>query len=244
MKLSEIGARVAAALGKKNEDIILSYRALRRTVGLMGMLLPFACVAGGLCFAGVAVLESISMYYYSNMRDLVCGTLVVVAIFLLCYKGYDLVDRIVTIAAGVFGLGVPAFPCRNRLDPAEFVGIFQLTPDVSDLFHVATSAAFLGILACMSLFLFTKSDPDKRPSPRKKARNVVYVVCGVMMAASLLAIVACHFLMPEELLNELRIVLICETSSLFFFGVSWFVKGETFLRDPKTDRAPQPPAGC
>ncbi|MEJ2664743.1 MAG: DUF998 domain-containing protein, partial [Spirochaetia bacterium] len=81
---------------KKNRSIIISYIALRRLIGILGMLLPFICILGGLLFAALYVEPSISDYYYTNMRDFFVGLLFGVSLFLITYKGYELIDDIVT----------------------------------------------------------------------------------------------------------------------------------------------------
>ncbi|MHC1705386.1 MAG: hypothetical protein AB9846_15880 [Tenuifilaceae bacterium] len=56
-------------LNKGNNSIIISYKALRRLIGILGILLPVICIIGGFWFAKDPVQQSISLYYYTNMRD-------------------------------------------------------------------------------------------------------------------------------------------------------------------------------
>jgi hypothetical protein len=74
-----------------------------------------------------------------------------------------------------------------------------------------------------ALFLFPKSDPKKvKPLPRdKRARNWIYIFCGVAMVICLLWAIRASFtgapiFWPEALALE-------------FFAVSWLVKGRADL---------------
>lgn len=61
---------------KKNNSQIYSYVALRRTVGWIGILLPFVLMTGNtLLFKGKMPLPNISMYYFSGMHDVFVGAI-------------------------------------------------------------------------------------------------------------------------------------------------------------------------
>ena len=113
---------------KRNRSIIISYLSLRRLIGILGILLPFICVLGGLLFSDLPVRSSISSYYHTNMRDFFVCLLVGVSLFLLTYKGRERIDNIVTSIIGFTGLGVAVLPCLNSLALTEPVGIFQINP--------------------------------------------------------------------------------------------------------------------
>ena len=116
-------------LDKKNDNLIISYKALRRLIGILGILLPVINILGGCLIGEEPIQQSISMYYYTNMRDFLVGLLFVVSLFLITYKGYNLIDLIVSSIIGIAGLGVAIFPCFNELFITQRVGIFQLFPD-------------------------------------------------------------------------------------------------------------------
>ncbi|HAK44901.1 MAG TPA: hypothetical protein DCO79_03125 [Spirochaeta sp.] len=71
-------------LRNRNKSIIISYYTLRRLIGILGILLPFICMFGGLA-AGIEVQSSVSAYYHSNMRELFTGLMSCMAVFLLTY---------------------------------------------------------------------------------------------------------------------------------------------------------------
>jgi len=75
-------------LESQNKNLIISYLAMRRLIGILGIALPIIVVAGGFIQDGTAIQGSISGYYYTNMHDFFIGILCGVTLFLLSYKGY------------------------------------------------------------------------------------------------------------------------------------------------------------
>jgi len=72
------------------------------------------------------------------MRDFFTGLMFVVSIFLITYKGYNVIDFVITTITGVMGLGVAIFPCYNELFKTQTVGIFQLITNTSDKIHLTS----------------------------------------------------------------------------------------------------------
>jgi hypothetical protein len=209
---------------KKNDgkdDLTYSYLALRKAVGWIGILLPFALVAGMLIiFKGDAFLRNISLYYHTGMRDLLVGALCAIALFLFFYRGYDKWDNIAATLAGIFALGVAFFPTVKE---GEYNWVAYV--------HYYSAAAFLTILALISLFLFTRSEPT--PTARKIKRNRIYILCGSVMIISMMAIEV-FFLFFEKKHPDSNFVFWAETTSLVAFGISWLTKGGTLYPDRKT----------
>jgi hypothetical protein len=54
----------------QNEVAIISYLAMRRMIGILGVALPIVLVIGGFIQDEIAIQPSISGYYYTNMRDI------------------------------------------------------------------------------------------------------------------------------------------------------------------------------
>jgi hypothetical protein len=65
----------------------------------------------------------------------------------------------------------------------------------------------------------------------KKQRNVVFIICGIVMFAALIALLIMRLILGGPTFNSKPIVFILESVMLAAFGVSWLVKGETMWRD-------------
>ena len=207
-------------------SLVISYLALRKAIGILGSALPFVVSLGALILFGTGLQSSISAYYHTGMRDVFVGTLFATGFFLLSYKGYEQSDDIAGNLACVFAVGVALFPTA----PA---GTTSIGMRIVGYIHLAFAALFFLTLTYFSLFLFTKTNPNKTPTRRKLQRNTVYQVCGYTMAICILLMVV-YKLLPESLSSSLRTlkpVYWLEALAILAFGVSWLVKGETILKD-------------
>lgn len=211
--------------------MVISYLALRKAVGVLGMVLPVALLLGVFLFSKCsAIQDSISDYYFTIMGDLFVGILCAVALFLFSYKGYDRRDYIASKLASVFALGVAFFPTTGPSVESGCNFLQRNAGSVSSDIHNISAACFFGVLAYMALFLFTKGDPH--PTANKRRRNVVFRVCGYTMAAAILLLFI-YFKVPalQESLGVYKPVFILETTALWAFGFSWLTKGEMILKD-------------
>jgi MFS family permease len=216
--------------------VVLSYYTMRRMVGLIALALPFALAAGSILIALLAsghlphpLLErSISDYYYSSMRDYYVGSLSAIAAFLACSRGYDLRDEITGYLAAAFVLGVACCPSFNphgvRYTHLDF--IFGVA-------HTAFAALTYLMLAYICIFLFRKSSPQKPLTHRKRDRNRIYVVCGLIMVACMIAIVGLTIQTVVERRHPSHWLFWCEALANCALGVAWLTKGEAFMRDKR-----------
>jgi hypothetical protein len=206
---------VPGASGYKGE--LVSYITLRRVVGVLGVSLPVVLALWGFALCGcVRVQPSISDYYGLRTRDALVGILFTIGWFLFTYRGYDRKDDIAGNLAGLFALGAALFPNSGTATERHL--------------HFGSALALFLVLAYFSLFLFTKSAGT--PTPQKRIRNAIYLLCGASMLCCIVAIGVYDATLINTSLSALQPVFWLESLALWSFGVSWFVKGETLFKDP------------
>jgi len=219
---------------------VLSYYALRRTVGIIALSLPFALALGAILLALVrpghalpqpVLQRSISDYYYTPMGNYLVGGLSAIAAFLMCSRGYDLNDEIAGYFAGAFTLGVALFPAVN---PRSAVHT-RLQIEIQ-FAHTCFAALMFLALAYFCLFLFCRSSPEKRLTRRKLHRNNLYKVCGLVIVVCMIVMVSLNFPSVARWLDPIDPLLCCESLALMAFGVAWLTKGEGLLRDRPQER--------
>jgi hypothetical protein len=212
--------------GPVPRPIVDSFLYLRRGIGIIGLALPFTLVIGHDITAGRLVWrQSISSYYYTDMRNILVGSLCAIGVVLFCYK-YDRLDNVLSNIAGACAIAVALFPTAGE-HPSR-------TGRIVGGVHVAAAVLFFLLLAYFCLFLFTRSDPPAvAPRGRRKtARNRVYRVCGVIiLAAVVVGWTLDSKLTPQAFREQVNPLLWCEWAAITAFGAAWLIKGRTLLRD-------------
>lgn len=198
-------------------------KRIRNFAGFLGMILPWIALIGA-TIASKARPEifpedfwetlSISATYY--FTPALAGILTTAAIVLICYKGYDWKDELITTISGIFGLMIVIFPCKCSSSP-DLVGFFQLPVNISDKIHCTAAVLFFLLLAINSMFLFTLGESDTK---QKHIRNFIYKICGIGMFCTLPLLI-----IPFEFPAKIFVI---EAIALTFFGISWLVKGQIF----------------
>lgn len=224
---------------KADNDLVLSFLAVRRAIGAMGFFLPLALLTYGLLCSG-DILPSISAYYYSPMREVLVGSLCAQAVFLWSYEGYRppvpelITDKRVARIAALGALGValcPTLPdtktangctqtCKD--DPVTLIqGLLGET--WANWLHIASAGLFFGALAVFCLVLFVKGTTE---TAEKRARQHIYRICGWIIVASLIVMAALFLTGLAGDLKEWEPIFWLEVLASFAFATSWAVKGE------------------
>ncbi|HUO51730.1 MAG TPA: hypothetical protein VMT93_04360 [Gemmatimonadaceae bacterium] len=214
-----------------DDSLVLSYLALRKAIGIIGIALPFVLAAGKWIFEGPGIQPSISAYYYTDMRNVLVGSLCAIGVFLMAYRGYARADAIAGRLACAFAVATALFPTAP--EPVA-------TPHETLIgrFHLGFAASLFLTLAYFCLCLFRRTDPAKKMTDQKVWRNRIYTVCGWTIIAAIAAIAAVKFLLTgNDAFMALDPIFWLEALAIFAFGWSWFVKGEAILKDqPSGDR--------
>lgn len=213
-------------------------KRIRVFAGVLGMTLPWIAMLGAFIVSRAQPQTmpaefwtklSISETYY--LTPALAGILTTAAVVLMSYKGYSLLDHVITSISGVFGIMIVLFPCNCPMVTNEtLVGFFQLPARISDIIHCTAAVIFFILLAFNSIFLFTKDGNDKNQelSKQKKIKNFIFRICGVGMLGGMALVLFPTFDAQ---------IFIAEAIALTFFGISWLVKGEVFglLADKKPE---------
>ncbi len=169
----------------------LSSHAHRQLIGGIGLVLPALLwlIAGwrpiGKEQLPWAPLSSVSAYYYSGAVSAFAGMLVALALFLFSYRGYANKyyrrDRAAAIIAGSAALLVALFPTAA---PDQSLDLFWWT-GLTGAIHFVSATVLFGSFIFFSLFQFPIARARKsKPLPwDKRVRNLIYVACGLAMAA-------------------------------------------------------------
>lgn len=211
------------------------YLRIRNLCGFLGILLPWVALFSANLVQPHPSSDwwwSISATYY--LSPALVAVLTPASLVLLCYKGYDIWDELVTTLSGLSGLGIVLFPCNvSWLDANTLVGFFQIPMHISHTLHCTFAILFFLMLAINSAFLFTQTGKYGMTS-RKKTRNLIYRICGFgMVGVEIVFGLSKLTSMPGYLTMVFEIIL------LTLFGISWLVKGEAFpfLNDTEEDKA-------
>lgn len=226
---------------------IISYYTMRRAIGILGITLPMILVAGSFLFGDCSEIQySISTYYHTNMRNIFVGYNCAVALFLFAYRGHDWRDNLTGYLGSVAVLGVAFLPCSVGNAGQSCLLASSIEDPLVGKLHNLSALLYFIILIVYALFLFPKTHMDmvsgekKFMGKMKRKRNVVYYICGALMTASLLLILAFMWFLQDLFpgLNQLNPVFWLETVVLFSFGISWLTKGQLFFRDENYKKGP------
>jgi hypothetical protein len=199
----------------ERNQLIVSYLVLRQAVGWIGTLLPVVLIVGNAISSTASRPDSMSGYYYTDMRNIFVGALCALGAFLGAYDGHDDVDRWVTNVAGLGAVGValcPTKPAAPHLSTHQ-----QVVGDLHLVFAAVTFIA-LGLMALR----FAKADGE--PRHYRAADDIIFRASGVTIL-SCVALAAASNLLPASVKAHWPLLFIFEAVAVFAFGVSWFVKG-------------------
>jgi len=230
--------------------LVISYLTLRQAVGWIAILLPIVLSTGNLISSTVSPPQSLSGYYYTDMRNIFVGAFCALGVLLVAYAGYDYVDRWITNIAGLGAIGLAFCPtkpavCVTGVVACPVPSVRNLSASQQVVGDIHLVFAFLAIIMMGLMALrFAKEGPTPPGQdlggqlryglgfgppvpgqPRASAVDtVIYRVSGTtIFSCVLLAILA--NLLPASVNASWRLLFIFEAVAVIAFGVSWFVKG-------------------
>ncbi|MFJ8581640.1 DUF998 domain-containing protein [Micromonospora sp. NPDC093277] len=208
---------------RKPPQDAVTVRHLRLGIGSVGIALPVVLVVGHLVATRrLTLLDSLSGYYHTEMRDVFVGSLCAVGVFLIAYR-YRRPDDVLGTVAGVLAVAVALFPTTVGAP----TGTISHRDETVGMVHQVAAAALFVLLAAFCLFLFT--GPDRVGVPPSRTAVRFYRVCGGLILAAITVALASTQL-SEEVRQALKPVLWCETVAVFAFGAAWVAKSDALFR--------------
>lgn len=213
----------------RKDPLVFEYLTLRKAVGVIGVALPFALAIGKNVTQGCGLESTVSSYYYTDVRNIFVGSLCAIGMFLMSCKGYDFTDRILGYAAALFAIGTALAPTAPEGADSSQLAIGKL--------HLTFAGLLFATFAYFSIFQFMKTSDPEKMTRKKKQRNRVYLVCGLVILGCIVAIGVYKFFGANWGIVQCEPVFWLEAVAIEAFGVSWIVKGEAILKDEESQAA-------
>lgn len=212
---------------QNGENDILTFRRIRKAIGVLGVSLPLILwLFSNIAFFETSLQESISHYYYTNLREIFTGVLCAVGLFLIRYKGHTHKnffknDSALTNLAGTTAFGVALIPTNpiNCADKTDTLLPFCL--DWLGWIHYGFAAVFFLALSIIAINVFTIGQEKNEEIPISMwNENHIYKTCGYLMLLFLVLTPICGYFKCFRYST-----LIFEALMLFAFGTAWLIKG-------------------
>lgn len=223
-------------------EVLVSYHRLQQTVGWIALLMPAGVRLAAFFGEGIFTTNSISAYYYTDMRDVFVGALVAGGMVLAFFRSNDprdawsRCDAWAARIAGLAAVGIALFPMdiaagvlrspatANAQSEGRMIEGLRSGVHGPIGYHFVFVATFFVLCFYLVVFAFRANTPAQ-PTRRKLQRNKVYVACGLLMGAAFLWIGALW------LLDRQASIFWPETIAVVAFAAAWLVKGQLVLKD-------------
>lgn len=239
-----------------NENRLISYHKIRRSVGIIGMLLPFALWITNTIINESNILnnsfwihfdepyqpeanlkDSISHFYYSTVGELFTGSLCAVSLFLFCYRGYGKPtsgkyrfipsDNFMCNFAAIMALLVVIFPTSSTVEINDNFRAFVSSKNAGYI-HYGAAALFFITLSIISFVNFRRTEIPEEFG--KNESHPIFKYCGIIMMLCLLILVIIFIFESMQIntswVETYNITFWLETIMLLAFGTSWVIKGK------------------
>ena len=224
----------------EDDDLVSSFLAVRRAIGLAGISLPVLLFASAWALPDGEMKPSISEFYHTFMGDLLVGVLVAIGLFLIAYVGHKpkegefLTDWWVSTLAGIGAVGVALYPttpddlkCEVYEAPETVQGIVSHWCQWWEPIHFISAGLFFVCMALFCFFLFPKVKGGG-VSWSNEPGNVTYFTCGIALVVSIVGLLA-YFIVKTSIIGEVlaenNFVFWFETLGVVAFAIAWLTKG-------------------
>jgi hypothetical protein len=221
-------------------------------IGALGLALPLLLLfVDKIAFHGDPFpRDSLSVYYYSGMREVFVVALATTGFFLIAYKITEKnLDNTLSVVGGIAAIMIPLFPTarppelRPSTAPHDLIGedsttttppnIMSGTPltplqdwigeDWTKWVHFGASAVFIAALGGMSI-LFARREAEREAHGNKVPANVwrvYHFICAGAIGAAAVWIIVTKWFVDGPYWSLFAGEAACAAA----FGASWFMKG-------------------
>lgn len=233
---------------------LISFRALRQLIGILGIALPFVCWGVNTFVNELNLLNnpllidahqhtpydpagnlksSISHFYYTAAGPLFTGILITVGIFLLCYQGYPKnpeQDRLPWLTDRLLASCGGIFLLGVVVFPTGSDEVITdnihifVSSTIAGYIHLGFAGMFFVAMAVMAIVNFRRNPGNKLIRNRE---GILYLVCGWgMLVCLLVLLVAMIGKWEDKGWVPHYFVFAMETVMLVLFGTAWLAKGK------------------
>lgn len=203
-------------------DLVVSYRALRRAIGTVGLFLPLVLGPGGL-LVGVEIQDTMSDYYHTALRDAFVGALFALGVLLLCYRGYNRIESWTANTAAAAAICLAVFPLDDGSDP--------LVPrTLQGYLHTLSGGVFFVVLSVYSLYHFPRSSDDELD----RVRRLIYRTTGIVLLTTVVLMGGLIFFVRGEnrvFVNRYNVMFWLEWLAVWAFATAWLTKGRAIVTE-------------
>ena len=195
-----------------------SFIVQRRGMAVLAAIFPLAFLVSSFIVHRTEFQTSISAYYWTKdlERNIFVGVLCAVAVFLVLYKGYNLLEDRILDLAGASAAGVAFFPIDKSGDCTSS-GVSA---------HGVFAVIFFVCIFYVCIAMSRKSLNEITDSARREGFRYAYLWCSGIMLGSIALAVLSRFL-PKDYIQAL-----CENSAIFWFeavgvwafSAFWYIK--------------------
>ncbi len=219
----------------KGEPVDVDHRVLKLIVGLIALTLaPLTYLFAWLQLPDVELTSISASYWYGGFpQTIFIGFLFAIAAFLLAFEGTSKLDAGLSTMAGAASVSIAVFPC-TAIDKAPLTPVVTSVTHASTIHTAAASAMFI-VLAyfCYGFYYRAIGKNVDGGNPAAKWRAWIYLVCGVLLVASML-VMALASMLPAgsgESIADRHPALTFwgEAVGLVSFGISWLTSSKVLV---------------
>jgi hypothetical protein len=187
---------------------VFDYLTLRLLVGIVAFALPLIV----LIFSSFAQLTSISASYHTGARDILVGSLFMIATILVAYRGNGPIESWMANLGAVAAIVAALCPVACEVCQIDTMAIL----------HALAGAILFSVIAYFCFGPF-RQGAKKKTSAKAKQRVRIYTVCGWVIIVCILVIGIVQIPAAAELKRVWALAFWAEFFALWAFGFAWIV---------------------